>query len=109
MLGKVLRRVLRAEHEAAFARVTSPDFEPDVERDLEPDAEPDVVETTVPPALVTDEAAAPADLPGDPAPVAAVAEHDDLVGALERLAHLHSAGELTDEEYHAAKSRLLQS
>jgi hypothetical protein len=33
---------------------------------------------------------------------------DDLVGELERLARLHRSGDLGDDEYAAAKRRLLE-
>jgi hypothetical protein len=42
-----------------------------------------------------------------PAPQPATSSEDGLVRRLERLASLHAAGELTDEEYTAAKARLL--
>ena len=41
--------------------------------------------------------------PPPPAPPAA----DDLIGQLQRLGDLHTAGTLTDDEFAAAKARLL--
>src|SRR5262245_5257925 len=37
----------------------------------------------------------------------AAADENDLVASLERLAALHSAGELSDGEYRSAKARIL--
>ena len=42
-----------------------------------------------------------------PAPAAAAAPADDTTAELERLAQLHQSGALTDEEFAAAKSKLL--
>ena len=41
------------------------------------------------------------------APVAAAAPSDDLMGQLERLASMKAAGVLSDEEFAAAKAKLL--
>ena len=42
-----------------------------------------------------------------PAPAAAAAPADDTTAELERLAQLHQSGALTDDEFAAAKSKLL--
>jgi long-chain acyl-CoA synthetase len=73
VIGKVLRRVLRAEHEARLA--------------AESDA-PVIAPT--------------------PAPTTVPGPSDSLVDGLERLAHLRDTGALSDEEFDAAKSRLLR-
>ena len=53
-------------------------------------------------------AAAPAAPAPPPAPAAPAApEADDLVTQLHRLGDLHAAGTLTDDEFAAAKARLL--
>lgn len=44
--------------------------------------------------------------PGGPA---AAAPHEDLVAALENLSQLHASGSLSDEEFAAAKTKLLTS
>jgi hypothetical protein len=60
----------------------------------------------------TEEAAQPAPAPA-PAPVPAAAPAspappaDDLAGQLQRLGDLHASGTLNDEEFAAAKARLL--
>ena len=116
MIGKVLRRVLRAEHEAAHERVVATGLTEDV------------LETTVIPSLHTlatpmstsDETVAPVIEPLI-APVdsvtsgrhAAVQDEpevpsEELISALERLAVLHRNGDLTDLEFNDAKVRLLQ-
>jgi hypothetical protein len=114
MLGKVLRRTLRAEHEQAHARVAAQaapqPAAPGVDADLEAAAAAagleveDVTATTVLPSVTPAEAAEPAD-PAEPHPARA---SGSFIDALERLVRLHSLGELTDEEFHAAKARLLQ-
>jgi long-chain acyl-CoA synthetase len=81
MLGKVLRRVLRAEHETAHARVVSDDSIED-------------------PAAVFDP-------PALSAPVPTTDEADELIRSLERLAELRDMGALTDDEFTQAKARLL--
>ena len=48
--------------------------------------------------------AAPAPAPAAPAPAA---PGDDLIASLERLGALHTQGLLTDEEFGAAKAKLL--
>lgn len=40
-------------------------------------------------------------------PAPAPAEGDDMIAKLDRLSQLHTAGALTDEEFAAAKARLL--
>jgi hypothetical protein len=45
--------------------------------------------------------------PPAPAPVAAAAPGDDLVAQISQLAQLHQQGVLSDEEFAAAKQRLL--
>jgi long-chain acyl-CoA synthetase len=116
ILGKVLRRVLRAEHEAAHARVVA------AERDA------DVMPTTIIPGAHRDDGASaphnglraelqPNDSPGPPRH-GVPQDVDDvnghvlngsgaLVDTLERLARLHIEGVLTDAEFDAAKARLL--
>lgn len=42
-----------------------------------------------------------------PAPVAAAAPADDLLGKLERLASLHASGALTDAEFAAVKASII--
>lgn len=42
-----------------------------------------------------------------PQPVAPAPDADDLIARLEKLAALHSAGALTDDEFAAAKAQLL--
>jgi long-chain acyl-CoA synthetase len=74
LLGKVLKRVLRAEYEAARARTSYDD--------------------PLPPA------------PPPPAP-AGKPRDAGLVDELERLARLRDTGALTDDEFAAAKARLL--
>jgi long-chain acyl-CoA synthetase len=85
MLGKVLRRVLRDEHEALRAR-TRGDTGPQP-------AEPD---TEAPYDSAAPAAAEPRQVNGA-----------SLVDQIERLVQLREAGALTDEEFAAAKARLL--
>jgi len=47
--------------------------------------------------------------PAAPAPAAPVAAQNDLISQIEKLADMKSQGLLTDEEYSAAKARLLGS
>jgi long-chain acyl-CoA synthetase len=82
LLGKVLRRVLRDEYEALRARTSYDDPLPPV-----PEAPP------VPPS--------------SPAPAPTPRPDGWLVDELERLVRLHSDGMLTDDEFAAAKARLL--
>ena len=123
ILGKVLRRVLRTEHEEAHARLAAASVTVDPLSDVESDAvsdiaidtavaggvtAEDVIETTVLPNV-----AAPADeLRADPAPDERARPHamasGGFIDALERLVRLHSLGELSDDEFHAAKARLLR-
>ena len=42
-----------------------------------------------------------------PPPAAPAPTHDDMVAELQRLGDLHSKGILTDEEFAAAKAKLL--
>jgi long-chain acyl-CoA synthetase len=111
MLGKVLRRVLRDEHEAARAR---PDARPIADDATEVFARVDPEPPPAPPA------------PAAPPKHAVAPAHDDhpnpnpnhnhngnLVGAgglvdeLERLARLRESGALTDDQFEAVKARLL--
>jgi long-chain acyl-CoA synthetase len=85
MLGKVLRRVLRDEYEALRARTN-------YDEPLPPR-----------PAPAADPAPPPAPT-SRPSPTNGEA---GLVDELERLVRLHADGLLTDEEFIAAKSRLL--
>lgn len=50
-----------------------------------------------------DEAAAPPPAPPAPAPA------DDATSEIERLASLHDSGALTDDEFSAAKAKILAS
>lgn len=50
---------------------------------------------------------APAPPAAAPAPAAPAAAEDDTLAQIERLADLHGAGALTDEEYAAAKAKIL--
>ena len=90
VLGKVLRRVLRAEHEAARGRAAPPSGE--YPRHAKP-------EPVAPNGRSADR----------PRPLATTDTGPGLVDELERLAVLHRAGSLTDDEFHAAKARLLSS
>jgi hypothetical protein len=83
ILGKVLRRVLRAEHEAARGRPTSPGMNG---------------------ALVEHPKDTPA---GHRMPESHPVSAGGLVDELERLVRLRDAGALTDTEFGAAKARLL--
>jgi long-chain acyl-CoA synthetase len=83
LLGKVLRRVLRDEYESLRARTTVDDPLPALPTDPLPFAEPDA-------------------LPSRPRP-----GERDFVSELERLVRLRDAGALTDDEFSAAKARLL--
>jgi long-chain acyl-CoA synthetase len=86
MLGKVLRRVLRTEHETAHARVVSDESIDYPTTPLEPSA---------------------ASAPALTAPVPTADETEELIRSLERLAELRHMGALTDEEFTQAKARLL--
>jgi long-chain acyl-CoA synthetase len=106
VLGKVLRRVLRAEHETARGR----EAPPGAEYPLVPPDEPDVDEHLVPQWVGARHGRPEVD-GAEPSPEL----HDppasdpelDLVSNLERLAQLHQAGALDKAEFHAAKARLL--
>lgn len=108
ILGKVLRRVLRAEHEAARRAAgentdqlwTTMEFAAfGAEHPAAPRGE-DVHLAEPRPARP-----APAPIPG-PAP-GPVQDDLGLVGELERLARLRDMGALSEEEFQAAKTRLL--
>jgi long-chain acyl-CoA synthetase len=86
MLGKVLRRVLRTEHETAHARVVSDESIDYPTTPLEPPA---------------------ASAPALSAAVPTADETEELIRSLERLAELRDMGALTDEEFTQAKARLL--
>jgi hypothetical protein len=58
-------------------------------------------------AMQAQQAAAPPPPPPAPAPAAAPAAGGDLMGELTKLADLKAAGVLTDEEFAAAKAKLL--
>jgi long-chain acyl-CoA synthetase len=133
MLGKVLRRVLRAEHETLRGRQpqpvlaeAAPERVPPPARALEP-LEPESLAARVsePRAAAVPEQLAPVDpeplappvqepLPPlgaapTPEPVGeAVAPEGDLISGLERLARLRDTGALTDAEFQVAKARLLR-
>jgi hypothetical protein len=53
-------------------------------------------------------AEAPPPPPPPPAPAAAAPPEDSLTAEIERLATLHAQGVLSDEEFSAAKRRLLE-
>jgi long-chain acyl-CoA synthetase len=95
MLGKVLRRVLRDEHERlrAGANLTV--------RPAPAPAPPPAPSPAPPPAP------APAPSPAPPSPGPATTG-TAFVAELERLARLRESGALTDSEFQAAKARLLQ-
>jgi hypothetical protein len=100
VIGKVLRRILRSEHEAAHDRMLSAGLTEDV------------AETAVIPALPTIApiAGAPTDSVTSGRHAAVPVDEDtaeDLITALERLASLHTSGQLTDAEFREAKVRLL--
>jgi long-chain acyl-CoA synthetase len=103
IIGKVLRRVLRAEHEAAHGRLPPPVLYP---------AAPDEPHPNTPTAP----------LPSPPAPsghplashparhalaVPAGEPDESLIDALERLARLRNSGALSNAEFDVAKARLL--
>jgi long-chain acyl-CoA synthetase len=97
MLGKVLRRVLRDEHEAMRAKANAdPDEGWIADEDLQ------VTEPVAPPAPQH-----AADSPQHAADPATEVDGDGLVEKIERLAHLREVGALTDEEFVVAKARLL--
>jgi len=118
ILGKVLRRVLRAEHEAARATLPRPDDTDQLWTTMELAAygTPHDVGAAVAPqhdagatAQHTEElpprhALAPGPEAGPSGPPGGEA---GLVDELERLARLRDAGALTEVEFQAAKSRLL--
>jgi hypothetical protein len=83
MLGKVLRRALREEYESR--RPVADPYDP------------------LPPAPLP--AAEPSHV--DPAPERPLPGERDFVSELERLVRLRDAGALSDEEFRAAKARLL--
>lgn len=58
-------------------------------------------------AQVNDQAQAAYAAPQAPAPAPAAAPADDTTAELERLAGLHQSGALTDDEFAAAKAKLL--
>ncbi|MFJ9948519.1 SHOCT domain-containing protein [Kitasatospora sp. NPDC091207] len=59
------------------------------------------------PAPDTEPVGAPAAGPVEPAPGAAPAPEDDVIGKLERLAALRDQGVITEEEFGTAKARVL--
>jgi long-chain acyl-CoA synthetase len=91
MLGKVLRRVLRDEHEALRAKASA-----DNDEGWIPDEDFQVTEPVPIPHARPAHAAEPTE-----------ADSDHLVEQIERLAHLRDTGMLTDDEFAAAKARLL--
>jgi long-chain acyl-CoA synthetase len=84
MLGKVLRRVLRAEHETARGRQAPPQVD------------------------YAQYLAAPEGGAGEPHPANRRAAEVGLAAEIERLAQLRDAGVLDDAEFGAAKARLLR-
>jgi hypothetical protein len=54
------------------------------------------------------QSAAPmAPMPQQAAPAASAPGHDDLIGSLQMLTALHNSGDLNDQEFKAAKAKLL--
>jgi long-chain acyl-CoA synthetase len=115
ILGKVLRRVLRAEHETAHGRPAPPILYPD----FDPTTLIPAVAPAADPAVSPAVAVMPtAPIPHATPPAATVPRHalardtdepdESLIDALERLARLRTQGALTDTEFDTAKSRLLQ-
>ena len=83
LLGKVLRRVLRDEYESLRARTTEDDPLPALPTDPLPAEE------------------------GESSPARPRPGERDFVSELERLVRLRDTGALTDDEFSAAKARLL--
>jgi long-chain acyl-CoA synthetase len=108
ILGKVLRRVLRAEHEAARATLPRPDDTDQLWSTMELAAYGTGQHET---GVLYQDAGAIAhyteELPARHALTPGA--ESGLVDELERLARLRDAGALTDVEFQAAKSRLLGS
>jgi long-chain acyl-CoA synthetase len=108
MLGKVLRRVLRDEHEARRAQVNPDD-------PLSPEPDPALrVPATVPAADPEQDAGSRQELAAELGEAGALPAAErprpggrGFVDELERLARLRDADALTDEEFTAAKARLL--
>jgi long-chain acyl-CoA synthetase len=94
LIGKVLRRVLRAEHEAVRAAAVGP------HRGSGPDPGPAPVEPPPAPRHAVPDEAEP--------PEWGLAARSGLVDELERLVRLRDAGALTNDEFGAAKARLLR-
>jgi hypothetical protein len=105
MLGKVLRRVLRDEHEAVRNRAAT----------SAPVAGPVIAVIDAPVTAVNGTAHAPRHAGADdaddrrPKPYAEPADASGLLDELERLTKLHDSGALTDEQFEAVKARLLSS
>jgi long-chain acyl-CoA synthetase len=120
LMGKVLRRVLRAEHEELRGRRPKPTPNWAAETVARPAPKPAPAATPAAAAVSVTAAApvVPAAVPASgngthaaPATSTATAtpvDEDDLIGGLERLAKLYATGALTEDEYHAAKRRLLE-
>jgi long-chain acyl-CoA synthetase len=92
ILGKVLRRVLRAEHEAARGRRPRPT----------------PGWAAVPPSGPARSSHVPAHGAPEPEVDGADGTSTELVDALERLVRLRDSGALSEDEFQAAKVRLLQ-
>ena len=127
MIGKVLRRVLRDEHEAARSRVgivSGPRAEPDTVAPIAGAAAPAKVAANghangarhaVPDQEFTptlNGASPDADhgigaTARRPKPYAATPDTSTLIDELERLSRLRDAGALTDEQFEQLKARLL--
>ena len=58
-------------------------------------------------AAAAQQAAAPPQAPPPPAPAGAPSADVDITGELTKLAEMHNSGLLTDEEFAAAKAKLL--
>jgi long-chain acyl-CoA synthetase len=105
MLGKVLRRVLRDEHEAARNRAAT----------SAPVTGPVVAVIDAPITAVNGTAHAPKHAGPDdaddkrPKPYTEPADASGLLDELERLTKLHDSGALTDDQFEAVKARLLSS
>ncbi len=53
------------------------------------------------------QSAAPAAMSQQAVPTASAPSHDDLIGSLQMLTALHNSGDLNDQEFKAAKAKLL--
>lgn len=130
ILGKVLRRVLRAEHEAARNAVDAEQSWTTMELAALPqhdagltarhtteipprhavtfaDPSPRAIPVAQPLPRAEPSAAHPSPVHPSPQPIPDGNQTSTLVDELERLTRLHDAGALTDVEFQTAKQRLL--